>query len=208
MPNKVDEAQATVKELAATLFSLRLSDERGVDNYFLDQFMQEYVAVTFPMFVTGLDMVWSSQKEKTMNYGGQFNLTKVYEGKSNPKGQPFYDREVDTQVLHYSDSKSCDESEFLIIRQSAPHQVLPNYNHTVYYIRTLRKPKKDFVAYESREWSPEYYDYIDNGYVLTVEQEYGKYRVAKGVMDTFNLYRVVASMFDTAMFVFAHPDEF
>ena len=164
--------------MASNLFKMRFNDESGVDNYYFDVFIQEYVKTFLPNILESFNYVWDNQTEPEMSYGdADFTLTKL----------------VDTpekKVLYIADHCSCaDITRYLVFYIKTDFEVKFHIRKVWSDKNTDYKKKNQYIHapnlkwYKDRKFSLEfdeklhstplggsYGDCRDVGYVLTAKK--------------------------------------
>lgn len=128
-------------KIAKEIFAMRFSDETALDNYFLEEFMAEYIKILMPKLDYWFNTVWEHQKKNSASYGDiDVTITKyesTYIGELDPvmdqimsnmnkdkgiiekPGPPSKKDDKQMRVLFINDHVGCGEhTKFLIVQES------------------------------------------------------------------------------------------
>lgn len=121
-----DAKYKKLQVMAKDLFDMRFSDETGIDNYFLDNFMAHYISILIPKLDYWFETVWKHQTSKRESYGDiDHSITKfesVFIGESKPsplnKNETWKDDDKKMRVMFFEDHSSCaDHTKFLVVQE-------------------------------------------------------------------------------------------
>lgn len=147
---------AKLRDMATDLFDMRFKDD-GIDNYFLDHFMSQYISIIMPKFDVWFDSIWDKQIDDESSYGDiDHSITKIH-------------HIDDRKVLFIEDHCSCaDHTEFIVIQEKSKDI----YSRSKYHIRivwddesTDYKENAKYVTKPSLKW------YKDRGYNLDYDEK-------------------------------------
>lgn len=183
-----------VQDAATQLYALRdteRGDKYGIhSNFYLDKFMQEYVAAGFGVVKESINTIIEKQAGEKSYGDVDYKINVVHRVATDTRC---------LDVLYYTNL--CGSShDVIIIRDTSLNAEFPFMNETKYHFRKeLNNLKTALVEYNDYDWKLRG-NFMKSGYLMTITEKHGKVSVEQRAMVTFLDYEAVCNSLASAAY--------